>query len=589
MGLAASQARLLSLTARLSDLELRAQQISNSKIRLSMEGTEASEEYLRALDKERLTIKTGMNADGSLAEQDLSYYNLTGVDSPLMTQYGLSDRNGRLLVTKKEADAFKNSPNGDEFCRLMGAPTTTTHSNNVVTISQAEYDAAQKAYDDSRKVLNDYGSNNNNGSPHIKGYTKDGEWQYGTQTQASAPVTYSDPEVFSSLSSNNYSITNVAYYSASNYSQQAKFSADGSSSADTVVSFYKNSVDDSTGSSVGPAIDQITGFAATSLKSVLQKKLGSSFANVSGQIDAAVLTARENTKNYFKTQFVNRSVYDIKDPYNDVVIGAVQGTNQIWDDFDTIHEYYVDMSQVTKTFLSYFDSAYASASGAPDPTITNQIGNGKTIRPATSSVIFKAETKQDVNYNSTANPDKIVYLTPVAGETEASVKATYEPLLKDFVTKRDYFLSFTITNVEKSKNTDYYMNIYNKMKQDGYFNFTEEEEKSTINDPAWTQNQMLESNLVLCKVVKNDKGKMVWEDAVWQNNREINEKEDKRFIAQAEAKYNSTLADIQSKDKRFDLELKNIDTEHQAIQATIDGVKKVIDKNIDRNFKMFEA
>ena len=35
MGLAASQARLLSITARLSDNELHSQQISNSKVRLA--------------------------------------------------------------------------------------------------------------------------------------------------------------------------------------------------------------------------------------------------------------------------------------------------------------------------------------------------------------------------------------------------------------------------------------------------------------------------------------------------------------------------------------------------------------------------
>ena len=43
MGLSASQARMLSLTARLSDLELRAQTIENAKIRLSDESAAASQ------------------------------------------------------------------------------------------------------------------------------------------------------------------------------------------------------------------------------------------------------------------------------------------------------------------------------------------------------------------------------------------------------------------------------------------------------------------------------------------------------------------------------------------------------------------
>lgn len=588
MGLSASQARLLSLTARLSDLELCAQQISNSKIRLSMEGTEASEEYLRALDKERLSIRTGVNRDGTTAEQDLSYYNLTGVDSPLSTQYGLSDTSGKLLVTNQEAEAFKVSPNADEFCRLMGAPTSTTHSNKTETVSQVRYDEIQKAYEDARKELNDYGSNDGNiANPRVKGYTQDGEWTYDTPLPGNPPVTYSDPEIFKYLSDGKYSIDKFASKGGKAV-DKATFSADGSSSNNTVLYFYGSTSEDS--SVVAPTIDKITGLVSSSIKAVLNQKLGADYASISGKIDSALSTAQQNARSFYNEQYTKKFVYDKVDDDNVYVRAGVQGTNQIWDDLNGTHEYYVDMSQVAKTFLSYFDAAYASASGAPDPTIANQIGNSTTNRPATSSVAFKAATpEKNLNHNSTDNPDEIKYLTPNAGETEKSVGEKYQPLLTKFIEKRDYFKSFTITNVEKSKNTDYYMNIYNKMKADGYFNFTKDEEKTTIDEPAWTQNQILKSNLVLCKVVKDPDNKMVWEDASWQNNMDIDEKDDKTYIAKAEAKYNRTLADIQSKDKRFDLQLKQIDTEHQAIQATIEGVKKVIDKNIDRNFKMFEA
>lgn len=57
--------------------------------------------------------------------------------------------------------------------------------------------------------------------------------------------------------------------------------------------------------------------------------------------------------------------------------------------------------------------------------------------------------------------------------------------------------------------------------------------------------------------------------------------------AAAEAKYATEMASIQTKDKQFDLDLKNIDTEHNALQTEIDSVKKVVDKNIERSFKIF--
>ena len=54
MGLSASQARLLSITARISDNELHSQQLANSKVRLADNTREASEEYLKALNAKKI-------------------------------------------------------------------------------------------------------------------------------------------------------------------------------------------------------------------------------------------------------------------------------------------------------------------------------------------------------------------------------------------------------------------------------------------------------------------------------------------------------------------------------------------------------
>jgi hypothetical protein len=103
MGMSASQARLLTLTARLSDLELRAQQISNSKIRLAVESEDAALDYTNSLNKKLLTVLNGYDSSGNPTHTDLTFNNLTGVNSPLLTQYGLSDKGGNILVTKDMA------------------------------------------------------------------------------------------------------------------------------------------------------------------------------------------------------------------------------------------------------------------------------------------------------------------------------------------------------------------------------------------------------------------------------------------------------------------------------------------------------
>ena len=49
MGMSAGQARLLSITGRLTDNELRSQIITNSKLRLASKSSDASSEYMDAL------------------------------------------------------------------------------------------------------------------------------------------------------------------------------------------------------------------------------------------------------------------------------------------------------------------------------------------------------------------------------------------------------------------------------------------------------------------------------------------------------------------------------------------------------------
>lgn len=56
MGMAASQARLLSITARLHDLEYSAQNVQNAKLQLATQQDEVYDEYLRALDAVTLTF-----------------------------------------------------------------------------------------------------------------------------------------------------------------------------------------------------------------------------------------------------------------------------------------------------------------------------------------------------------------------------------------------------------------------------------------------------------------------------------------------------------------------------------------------------
>lgn len=57
MGMSATQARLLTITGRLTDNEMRSQTITNSKLRLAQKSSDASQEYMDALSSEKLVFK----------------------------------------------------------------------------------------------------------------------------------------------------------------------------------------------------------------------------------------------------------------------------------------------------------------------------------------------------------------------------------------------------------------------------------------------------------------------------------------------------------------------------------------------------
>jgi hypothetical protein len=67
----------------------------------------------------------------------------------------------------------------------------------------------------------------------------------------------------------------------------------------------------------------------------------------------------------------------------------------------------------------------------------------------------------------------------------------------------------------------------------------------------------------------------------------IQEVEDERMIALVESEYNQDIAALEKKDQRIDLELKKLDTEHNALQSEYDSVKGVVDKNVEKTFSMF--
>ena len=75
MGLSSSQARLLNLTARMHQIEYKAARLEAMKLQMANESTRVYEDYLDAMDKTKIQIKT-LNTDGSITYKDPADYDM---------------------------------------------------------------------------------------------------------------------------------------------------------------------------------------------------------------------------------------------------------------------------------------------------------------------------------------------------------------------------------------------------------------------------------------------------------------------------------------------------------------------------------
>ena len=108
MGMAASQVRLLALTSRLHDVELKAQGIMSQKLALATQKDELYKDYCEALDKTKITVGY-MDKSGDTYRVDANFSSLCEyVDPSVRTQaYVLHDNLSGLIYTSQEvADTY---------------------------------------------------------------------------------------------------------------------------------------------------------------------------------------------------------------------------------------------------------------------------------------------------------------------------------------------------------------------------------------------------------------------------------------------------------------------------------------------------
>ncbi len=148
MGLASSQARLLLLTSRKSDLEYKSQMISQRKIMLSMQTEGLGTEYTKALSNTRLMMSyyNSTNENQSFKEQ-ITYAGLTTGNGTVLGDFLVTDEKG--IVQLPAAEEGKN-PELPTWLKAMTSANPATArlntSKKTIEILNAEGTKVEYSY-----------------------------------------------------------------------------------------------------------------------------------------------------------------------------------------------------------------------------------------------------------------------------------------------------------------------------------------------------------------------------------------------------------------------------------------------------------
>ena len=164
MGMAASQARLLTLTARIHDVEYQAQAIQNAKVQLATQSDQVYNKYLEALDETTMVVRSIDPKSGEQSTVTATYNNLFSKDR-VMTADGsvpaLRDIKGRLVEPNDIYEGYQDfkfhgyGDSAQEFAMYMmnGTNLAPDYNNQIKEVEEEIYEKYSSK--DENKTLRD--------------------------------------------------------------------------------------------------------------------------------------------------------------------------------------------------------------------------------------------------------------------------------------------------------------------------------------------------------------------------------------------------------------------------------------------------
>lgn len=560
MGMSASQARLLTITGRLTDNELRSQTITNSKLRLAQKSSEASQAYMDALNSEKLTYKY-YNDNGESASYNLTPALIYSYE-PLKNQYSIQNASGQNLVSATDAKNYEETDSLYEFLKRYGLVEGYTRTETE-TVTNPEYNAWVVSHDS-----------------WVKSEPKPDDYTTTTETEVTKRINTSPiyPELTGKLGGcfgiavngdNCYmhvlsALIGVGEHTTSDghtyniYYEEDKCEEHNEDWCWNTYSRNNEEIGDDLRQSL--YTDELS-------KEAYNDYIKTGYGNVKCTGSG---TDTEKYGNNVYQKIVD-FLWEVHDEY---VVGRNNGARANPDslarffyliEFD-LGDSHTETSTETNTELDpgAYEEAHKkweeSEPGEPPKTITKT----KTIDDIAINDKSKGQWYTNLWYmmngSETANvvvedKDSEENLFKVNGaekNLKMSNSSNYKVIDDQLLTSNEW-LTFALKNGIVT------------LKQASYFN------------PATDSGKVAELN---------SEG-YFWNSTAYSSTTDIVAVEDEVAIAKAEVKYKNTTTEIENQDKKFDQDLKKLDTEHNALQTEYESLKSVIDKNVDRSFKAF--
>lgn len=585
MGLAAGQARLLTITARKSDCEYESMRLSHQKIALSRELSDLSNEYQNSLDQTKLVYDYYGTGDTSTP---LSYGLLMSPST--LNDYlpvTITDSLGRVTLNSKYAAAARAAGIPQEG---LGSLPSEAMRNAFV---QGLYTSGILTKNTAETIL---------GLP----YNQQAGFGGGTTTAVTTTSGNID-KLIESLEENGTEFTTSKLVS----SQQIQGAKDDMNNC-----IIRTKVIDSSGTATDTDSADLTLAKLLSDENQYNLDYYGSVRSEQSPVTATAMMQEYLTNpggfvDWLYDEF--SAVLDLGDGYTAKALEyAKEETEKLingpdTEEYQNWHDEWLnasgnsDWDESTEwgnnNVNGFLDPVGTKISGGVESYDPNVVINGKDY----VGFVYAASNKgkdDDGNDHCTAgiNLNNIAkafltyfvkYMDGVAN-TAADGKEKYYvtagSLEENRLATNDYLFEYTIKTGSEVSSDDlgqatFYDALFNQICANGWT------ENNNIEDNKYLK-EMLQSGMLYISKMKDDG---YYYQANYATDAYIKEISDDTAIAQAEAKYTTEKAKLNSKEETLDLKMKNLDTEISSLSTEYDTVKNTISKNIEKSFKRYNA